>query len=79
MFGLLQRGGEARTTVILNVKHTTARERLARHIDFSKAKLYTDGHQSCRVIGPDLPHAYVVHEREYVKHDAPDVHTQGID
>ena len=79
VFGLLQRGGEARTIVIPNVKHATARGRLARHIDFSKAKLYTDGHPAYRGIRHFLPHAYVDHEREYVKRDAPEVHTQGID
>ncbi len=76
VFGLLERGGEARTIVVPNVKHATTQERMAQHIDFSKARLMTDGHSAYRRINRFLPHEYVDHETEYVRGD---VHTQGIE
>ena len=79
VFGLLQRGGEARTIVIPNVRHATTSEQMAQHIDFRDARLMTDGHMAYRRIRHFLPHAYVDHEREYVKQGYPDVHTQGIE
>ena len=79
VFGLLQRGGEARTIVIPNVKSATTRESMAQHIDFSKAELMTDGHSAYRRIRHFMPHGVVDHEREYVNSDDPTVHTQGIE
>ena len=70
---------EARTIVIPNVKSATTRESMAQHIDFSQARLMTDGHSAYRRIREFMPHGVVEHDREYVRSDDPVIHTQGIE
>lgn len=49
---------------------------MAQHIDFSQARLYTDGHSAYRKMGASLPHESIDHDTEYVRGD---VHTQRIE
>lgn len=76
VLGMLQRNGEARTITLPYISGPALAARFERHIDFSNARLISDGHPAYREMGRRLPHDAIDHNQEYVRGD---VHTQGIE
>jgi transposase-like protein len=76
VFGMQERGGKARTTVVEDTRGGTLRPILLQNIDLKHSTLMTDGHPSYRQIKVYLPHEVIDHEIEYVRGD---VHTQNIE
>ena len=76
VFGMLERGGIARTMVVKDVNRDTLEALLLAGIDTENSRLMTDGHAAYKVIKKHLPHEVINHEETYVRGE---VHTQGIE
>ncbi len=76
VYGMIERGGVARTMVVPESRGNTLRPIMTNMIDLQKARLITDRHASYRHIKEYLPHDIIDHEIEYVRCD---IHTQGIE
>lgn len=76
VFGMVERGGKARTIRVADATGQTLRPIMLRSIDLKQSRLVTDGNSAYRSIRQYLPHDAIDHEIEYVRGD---VHTQNID
>ena len=76
VFGMIERGGRAKTQVVSDAKAATLRPIMLNHLDVEQARLMTDGHPSYRSMGRYLPHDVIDHEVEYVNGN---IHTQNIE
>ncbi|MBI4337397.1 MAG: IS1595 family transposase [Chloroflexi bacterium] len=76
VFGILERGGKARTVKVPAATGPVLRPIMGKMIDMKNARLMTDGHPAYRQIKHYLPHEVIDHEVEYVRGD---VHIQGIE
>jgi transposase-like protein len=76
VFGMIERGGRARTEVVSDARAVTLRPILLNNLDIDQARLITDGHPAYRSMDRYLPHDVIDHEVEYVNGD---VHTQNIE
>ncbi len=79
VFGMLERGGRVRSMLVPVVDHKSLRPIMITNIDVKNSRLITDGARMYKRIKLDLRHDWVNHDAEYVRFDAPDVHTQGIE
>jgi transposase-like protein len=73
--GMLQRGGDVRAFVTPNVKGSTVRWLVRRHVD-EGTNLYTDEAPAYQPLDVEFQHSFVTHAEEYVKGR---VHTNGIE
>lgn len=76
VFGMLERKGKVRTTILSNVDGNTVRPIMTQNIELEKSRLVTDAHSAYRLIKEYLPHDVVHHELTYVDGD---IHIQGIE
>ncbi len=76
VFGIVERGGKARTMHIKDATKDEINPILIKNIDLKESRLITDAHPSYRLIRHHLPHDVIKHELEYVRGD---VHTQNIE
>jgi transposase-like protein len=76
VFGMVERGGQARTIKVPEATGRTLRPIMLKAIDLERSRLVTDGNPAYRRIKDYLPHDVIDHEIEYVRGD---VHTQNID
>jgi len=76
VFGMVERGGRARTIKVSEATGRTLRPIMLDAIDLEHSRLMTDGSPAYRRIKNYLPHGVIDHEIEYVRGD---VHTQNID
>lgn len=76
VFGMQERGGRARTTVVQDTQGRTLRPIMLQAIDLEHSHLMTDGHRAYRQIKNYLPHDVINHEIEYVNGN---IHTQNIE
>jgi hypothetical protein len=76
VFGIIERGGMARTMHVREASGKELQPILIKNIDLKASRLITDAHSAYRLIRRHLPHDVIKHELEYVRGD---VHTQNID
>ena len=76
VFGMVERGGKARTIKVPEATGRTLRPIMLNAIDLERSRLMTDGSPAYRRIKDYLPHDVIDHEIEYVRGD---IHTQNID
>jgi transposase-like protein len=76
VFGIRERGGRVRASVINKLSRDAVEREVFRNIDRKKSELITDEHLVYRWINEMLPHRIIRHKSEYVRGD---VHTQGIE
>jgi len=76
VFGMLERGGTARTQHVPDATRETLEPLLVSGIDLPHSRLMTDGNPAYSRIEEHLPHGVILHESEYVRGD---IHTQGIE
>ena len=76
VFGMVERGGKARTMKVPDARGTTLQPIMKRMIDLGRSRLITDGHGAYRLIKDYLRHDVIDHELAYVRGD---VHTQNIE
>lgn len=76
VFGMQEKCGVARTTVVEDIRGRTLHPIMLQAIDLEKSRLMTDGHPAYRQIKVYLPNEIIDHEIEYVRGD---VHTQNIE
>lgn len=75
VMGLLERGGNVRTTVVPNRKRGALQAEVKKHVE-AGAALYTDALQSYRGLAQEYAHQVVDHAVEYVNGR---VHTSGLE
>jgi transposase-like protein len=76
VFGMMERGGTARTRHVLDATRETLEPLLTSGIDLRESRLMTDGNPAYAAIEEHLPHGVIRHESEYVRGE---IHTQGIE
>lgn len=76
VFGMVERGGKAKTMKVPNASGQTLQPIMLKEIDIEQSRLMTDGSPSYRAMKKHLPHEAVDHEVEYVRGE---VHTQNVD
>jgi len=76
VFGMVERGGKARTMMVPDTTTRTLQPIMLENINPATSRLMTDGHAAYRRMKEHLPHEVIDHEIEYVRGD---VHTQHID
>lgn len=77
VFGMIERGGRARTAVVPDTKGETLRPIMLTAMDLDQVRLMTDGHPAYRSMNRYVSHEVIDHEIEYVRDG--DVHTQNIE
>ncbi len=75
VMGILQRGGEVRTTVVANRKKTALQTEVRKHVE-AGAALYTDALLSYNGLAGDYAHQVVDHAVQYVDGR---IHTNGLE
>ncbi len=75
VFGMVERGGKARTIKVRESTSGVLRPIMLKNIDLKNSRLVTDGNPAYRRIKEYLPHDVIDHEIEHVNGD---VHTQNI-
>ena len=75
VMGVLQRGGEVRTTVVANRKKTALQAEVRKHVEAGSA-LYTDALLSYNGLAGDYAHQVVDHAVKYVDGK---IHTNGLE
>jgi transposase-like protein len=75
VMGLLERGGNVRTTVISDRTKKVLHAEVKKHVE-AGAALYTDALQSCNGLEKDFIHGFVDHATEYVNGR---IHTNGLE
>ena len=75
VMGVLQRGGEVRTTVVANRKKSALQGEVRKHVE-AGAALYTDALLSYNGLAGDYAHQVVDHAVQYVDGK---VHTNGLE
>ena len=75
VIGVLQRGGEVRTTVVANRKKTVLQGEVRKHVE-AGAALYTDALMSYNGLAGDYAHQVVDHAVQYVDGQ---IHTNGLE
>lgn len=76
VFGILERGGEARTITVPEVNIKTMMPILKSNLDLTNARLITDGNKAYKRIKYHVKHDVIDHEVTYVSGD---IHIQGIE
>ena len=76
VFGMIERGGRARTQVVPDARAATLRPIMLEAIDLDRSVLMSDGHPAYRLMKKYLPHEVIDHEVEHVRGA---VHTQNIE
>lgn len=76
VFGMVERGGKARTMKVQEATRGTLQPLMLRGIDLKTSRLVTDGNPAYRRMKEHLPHDVIDHEIEYVQGE---IHTQNID
>ena len=76
VFGMVERGGKARTMKIDAVNTETVRPIFIQNIDLSNARVMTDSHPAYRLLRKHVRDDTVNHQVEYVRYD---IHTQSIE
>lgn len=76
VFGMMERGGKARTRHVRDASRESLQPLLMDGIDLERSHLMTDGNPAYAAIEDHLPHGVIRHESEYVRGE---IHTQGIE
>ena len=69
VFGMVERGGRARTLKVPDATGQTLQPILLKEIDLERSRLMTDGSPTYRRIKDYLPHEAIDHEVEYLRGD----------
>ena len=67
VFGMVERGGQARTIKVSDASGRTLRPIMLNAIDLERSRLMTDGRPAYRRIKDFLPHDVIDHEIEHVE------------